>query len=252
MIAGSALAIIGLSRRSLSATAVGAGLIGRGITGHSYIYEWLGIRTLSKGQGAETTSVPYELGTRVDSAVTVGKPRAEVYRLWRDLENLPHFMKNVECVKQLDDRRSHWVVSAPAGRTVEWQAEIINEIENELIGFRSLEGSSVELAGSVQFKDAPVGRGTEVIVEVQYVAPAGILGAFAAKMWGKEPSQQINEDLRRFKQMVEAGEILTTEGQPSGPTPRELKDEHRRHGKHDEVSRASEESYPASDAPAWR
>jgi len=256
LIAGSALAVIGLTRRSgagISTALIGAELIRRGVTGHSFMYEWLRVRTAGKGQGAETTSVPYETGTRVDRAVTVAKPRAEVYRLWRDLENLPHFMKHVESVRQLDDRRSRWVVCAPAGQTVEWEAEIINEIENELIGFRSIDGSSVDLAGSVQFKDAPVGRGTEVIVELQYVPPAGILGAFAAKMWGEEPSQQITEDLRRFKQMAEAGEILTTEGQSMGVSVREQKDgEQRRHKKHDEVSRASEESFPASDAPSWR
>jgi uncharacterized membrane protein len=256
VIAGSAFAVIGLAKRSgagLSAALMGAELVRRGITGHSFLYEYLGMRTAGKGQGGETTSVPYELGVRVDRAITVAKPRAEVYRYWRNLENLPRFMKHVESVQQFDDRRSRWIVSAPAGRTVEWEAEIINEIENGLIGFRSLGGGNVDLAGSVQFKDAPAGRGTEVIVEIQYNPPAGILGAFAAKMWGEEPTQQIGEDLQRFKQMVEAGEIPTTAGQPSGPSGRELKSRHRRHhqGDHD-VTRASEESFPASDAPAWR
>jgi len=255
VIAGSALAVIGLARRSgagFSVAMMGAELIRRGVTGHSYLYEFLGTRTAGKGQGGETTSVPYETGTRVDRAVTVSRPRAEVYRLWRDLENLPRFMKHVESVLKLDDRRSRWVVCAPAGKTVEWQAEIINEIENEVIGFRSLSGN-VDLAGSVQFKDAFAGRGTEVIVEIQYVPPAGILGAFAAKMWGEEPAQQITEDLQRFKQMVEAGEILTTAGQPSGPLARESQTHRRRDREHDEgVTRASEESFPASDAPAWK
>jgi uncharacterized membrane protein len=255
VIAGSALAVVGLTRRSgagFSAALMGAEMVRRGITGHSFLYEFLGTRTAGKGQGGATTSVPYELGVRVDRAVTVNRPRAEVYRLWRDLENLPRFMKHIESVEQLDDRRSRWIVCAPAGRTVEWEAEIINEIENGLIGFRSLSHANVDLAGSVQFKDAPAGRGTEVIVEIQYNPPAGILGAFAARMWGEEPTQQIGEDLHRFKQMVEAGEILTTEGQPSGPSVRELKGHHRRSHKRDEVTRASEESFPASDAPAWR
>jgi uncharacterized membrane protein len=254
LVAGSALAVIGLTRRSgsgLTTALMGGELIRRGVTGHSFLYELLGVRTAPKGQGAETTSVPYETGTRVDRAVTVAKPRAEVYRLWRDLENLPRFMKHIESVRQLDDRHSRWVVCAPAGKTVEWEAEIINEIENELIGFRSICGN-VNLAGSVQFKDAPAGRGTEVIVELQYVPPVGLLGAFAAKMWGEEPSQQITEDLRRFKQMAEAGEILTNEGQPVGASVREQKHERQRRKKSDEVSRASEESFPASDAPAWR
>jgi uncharacterized membrane protein len=255
LIGGSALAAIGLSRGTrggLATALAGAELIRRGATGHSLLFEWLGVRTAGKGQGGATTSVPYELGVRVDRAITVAKPRADIYRFWRELENLPRFMKHVESVRVIDGRRSHWVVTAPAGRTVEWDAEIINEIENELIGFRSLNGR-VDLAGSVQFKDAPGDRGTEIVVEIQYNPPAGILGAFAAKMWGEEPGQQIEEDLRRFKQFMEAGEIPTAEGQPSGA---HETDHHRRKrqrdSKRDVVTRASEASFPASDAPAWR
>ena len=103
----------------------------------------------------------------------------------------------------------------------------------------------------MQFKDAPAGRGTEVMVEISYVPPAGILGAVAARLFGETPAQLVSEDLLRFKEMVEAGEILTTEGQPSGPLCAEPKSHPRRH-KHDEVSRASEDSFPASDAPSWR
>jgi len=255
LIGGSALAVIGLSRRSRSglATALaGAELIRRGVTGHCVLFSLLGIRTAGKGQGAETTSIPYEMGIRLDSSVTVAKPRAELYRAWRDLDSLPRFMRNVESVRVSDPRRSHWVVSGPAGRTMEWEAEIINDIENELIGFRSLSGN-VDVAGSVQFKDAPGDRGTEVIVELQYNPPAGILGAFAAKMWGKEPSQQVDEDLRRFKQIMEAGEIPTVEGQPSGrEASHHRRRQRQRDHKKDDVTRASEASFPASDAPAWR
>jgi uncharacterized membrane protein len=254
LIGGSALAVVGLTRRSrggLATALAGAELIRRGVTGHSLLFEWLGFRTAGKGQGGDTTSVPYELGLRVDRAITVAKPRAEVYRFWRDLENLPRFMKHVEYVRVLDDRRSHWIVTAPASRTVEWEAEIINEIEDELIGFRSLNGR-VDMAGSVQFKDAPGDRGTEVIVEIQYNPPAGILGAFAAKMWGEEPSQQIEEDLRRFKQIMEAGEIPSTQGQPAGRTEADRRQQREKEHKRDAVTRASEASFPASDAPAWK
>lgn len=243
---GSALVTFGLARRSVGLGLAGAELLRRGITGHSFLYEYAGMRTAPKGQGAETTSVPYELGVRVDRAVTVNKPRAEVYRFWRQFENLPKFMKHVESVEQIDERRWHWVVRGPAGRTVVWDAEINNEVEGELIGFRSLDGGTVDLAGSVQFKDAPAGRGTEVVVEVQYNPPAGVLGAFAAKMWGEEPTEQIGEDLERFKQVLETGEILTTEGQPSGPEPHRQKERRR----HDTVTQhLSEASFPASDAP---
>jgi len=250
VIIGSSLVACGLIRRSGAGLATilgGAELLRRGITGHSFLYETLGFRTADKGQGAETTSVPYELGVRVDHSITVNRPRAEIYAFWRNLENLPRFMKHLEAVRQIDNRRSHWVTCGPTGRTVEWDAEIINEIENELIGFRSLDGSTVDLAGSVQFKDAPGGRGTEVIVELQYNPPAGILGAFAAKMSGEEPTQQLEEDLRRFKAVMEAGEIPVTEGQPTGGHAAASSSRHR-----DTVTRASEESFPASDSPAWK
>jgi len=250
VIGGSALVAAGLMRRSGSGVMcalAGAELLRRGIMGHSVLYESLGIRTASKGQGGDTTSVPYELGVRVDHAITVNKPRAEVYAFWRRLENLPRFMKHLESVQQLDSRRSRWAATGPAGRRVEWEAEIINEIENELIGFRSLEGSTVDLAGSVRFQDAPGARGTEVIVEMQYNPPAGLLGAFAAKMSGEEPSQQLKEDLNRFKAVMESGEVLSTEGQPSGAEIPVGSGKHR-----DEVTGASEQSFPASDAPAWK
>jgi uncharacterized membrane protein len=249
VVAGSALAVLGLRRRSrlgLVLAAAGAEMVRRGATGHSYLYEYTGVRTAPKGQGAETTSVPYELGIRVDYAVTINKPRAEVYRLWRDLENLPRCMKHLVSVERLDDRRSRWVVRGPAGRTVTWDAEINNEIENELIGWRSLAGGRVDAAGSVQFREAPSVRGTEVLLELQYNPPGGILGAFAARMWGEEPTQQIQEDLYRFKQWVETGEVPTTAGQSRGSA-RE-KSTHLR----DRVMEASEHSFPASDAPAWK
>jgi uncharacterized membrane protein len=209
----------------------------------------MGVRTAPKGQGEETTSVPYELGIRVDKAVTINKPRAEVYRFWRDLSNLARFMKHVESVQQYDGDRSHWVVRAPAGRTVEWDAIVHNEIENELIAWRSLPGSRVDNAGSVIFRDAPGGRGTEVKVELQYNPPAGALGAVFATLWGEEPGQQIQDDLHRLKQLLETGEIPTTEGQSSG---RGIKASGTTTKQVDRsVHVASEESFPASDAPAY-
>lgn len=247
MFLGGALAAWGLRRRTpwgFALAAAGAEMVRRGYTGQSFLYPMLGIRTAPLGQGAETTSVPYELGIRVDKAITVDRPRAEVYRFWRELSNLPRFMRHVEAV-QVHGNHSHWVVRAPAGRRVEWDAEIINEIENELIGWRSLPGSEVQNAGSVHFQDAPAGRGTVVRVELQYNPPAGPLGALVAKMWGEEPGQQIQDDLHRFKQLMETGEIPTTTGQPAGgETAIAERDA--------AVREASEESFPASDAPAWR
>jgi len=248
-IAGGALAVLGLQRRSaggiLLAT-LGADLIRRGVTGHCYWYQTLGARTAPKGQGAATTSVPYQQGLRVDRAITVAKPRPEVYQFWCNFENLGRFMRHVESVRVYDDNHSHWVVKGPAGKTLQWDAEIINEAENERIGWRSLPGADVDNAGSVQFRDAPDGRGTEVKVELQYNPPGGTVGALMAKLWGEEPSQQIENDLRRFKQLMETGEIPTIEGQPTG---REFAREQGR--KKDAVQHASEQSFPASDAPAY-
>ncbi len=249
---GGFLLAAGVARRGpwgVALAVLGGDFLRRGITGHSYIYEAMGVRTAPKGDGAETTSVPYELGVRVDRAITIAKPRGEVFRFWRDVANFPRFMKHLESVRQLEDGRSHWVAKAPAGRTVEWDAVIHNEEENELIAWRSLPGADVDNAGSVLFRDAPGGRGTEVKIELQYNPPAGVLGALTAMLWGEEPGQQIQEDLNRLKQLMETGEVITTEGQPSG---RVAKSRQARVRPEDRsVQQASEASFPASDAPAY-
>jgi uncharacterized membrane protein len=125
-------------------------------------------------------------------------------------------MKHLESVKVTGGDRSHWVAKGPAGTSVEWDAEVYNEKENELIAWRSLEGSQVDNAGSVHFESAAGGRGTIVRVVLKYDPPAGKLGAVVARLFGESPAQQIDEDLRRFKQLMETGETATTEGQPSG------------------------------------
>jgi len=244
-IGGGILAAAGIKKRSPGGVALallGGDLLRRGITGHCYAYEAMGVHTAGPGQG-QSTSVPYELGIRVDKSITIAKPPQEVYAFWRDLSNLPRFMKNLESVTQIDDEHSHWVVKAPAGRTVEWDAIIHNEVPGQMIAWRSMPGADVDNAGSVWFREAPAGRGTEVKVELQYNPPAGALGAIFASFWGKEPSQQIQEDLHRLKALLEAGEVPTTQGQPRG------QQEHERHGA--KVTEASEESFPASDSPAY-
>jgi uncharacterized membrane protein len=247
-IGGGLLAAAGLKRRSPAGIAlalIGGDLLRRGITGHSYAYQALGIRTKGKGQGAATTSVPYELGVRVDKSITITRPPHEVFAFWRDLSNLPRFMKNVESVTDLGEGRSHWVVRGPTGRRIEWDAVINNEEEGRMIAWRTIGCSTVQHAGSVWFREAPAGRGTEVKVELQYNPPAGMIGAAVAQLWGKDPDRQIQEDLRRLKQTLEAGEVPTTAGQPRG----RQGDEPDRDG--DEVHRASVESFPASDSPAY-
>jgi uncharacterized membrane protein len=197
--------------------AAGSALMYRGATGHCPMYAAAGINTVGEqGRDDVRSALAGSRGIHVEESVTIMAPADQLYSFWRDFEQLPRFMEHLVSVTRIDDRRSHWVANAPAGRTVEWDAEIINEIPGELIGWRTLDGSDVISAGSVRFKPAPGGRGTEVHVRLQYEPPAGKLGATIARLLGREPSQTIREDLRRFKQLMEAGEIPTIEGQPRG------------------------------------
>ncbi len=215
VVAGAALALFGLKRRSAAGIAVagiGGGLLWRGASGHCPIYKSLGVSTHDDGDSQ--VSVPYGRGIRVEKSVTVNARPEQVYAFWRNFENLPRFMEHLESVAVHDSTRSHWVAKGPAGLKAEWDAEIINEIPNELIGWRSVEGSNVQNAGSVHFTST--GRGTEVKVILRYDPPGGALGAAVAKLFGEEPSMQVQEDLRRLKQLLEAGELATTAGQPWG------------------------------------
>src|SRR5262249_48373258 len=124
-----------------------------------------------------------------------------LYRRWRDLAGLPRFMEHLVSVTE-HGPRSHWVAKAPVGLTVEWDAELVNDQPGRLIAWRSLEGSQVDTAGSVHFNPAPSGRGTEVVVELKYDPPGGRLGSWLAWLFGREPSVQVREDLRRFKQLA--------------------------------------------------
>lgn len=155
-------------------------------------------------------------GIQVRESVTINRPAEELYRYWRNFENLPEVMRHLERVTDQGGGRSHWVAKGPAGTKVEWDAELTQEVENALIGWRSVGDSSVPNEGTVRFKPAPGGRGTEIHVSLSYHPPLGALGANVAKLFGEEPSLQIAEDLRRYKQRLETGEIATTEGQPSG------------------------------------
>lgn len=151
----------------------------------------------------------------IETSITIDKSPAELYSFWRNFRNLPLFMKNLESVTETTRVHSHWVARGPAGTKVEWDAEVYNEKENELIAWRSLENADVTNAGSVRFQEAP-GRGTYVRVTLNYNPPAGKVGATVAQFLGTEPSQLIKEDLRRLKQLFEAGEIASIEGQSSG------------------------------------
>ena len=158
----------------------------------------------------------FRSSVKVEKTVTINKSAQDLYRFWHNFENLPRFMKHLAAVRNLGNKRSHWVARGPLGKQVAWDAEIITEEPNRLIAWRSLEGSEVATAGSVHFTPAPGGRGTEVRVEMKYDPPAGKVGALIAKLFGEDPARQIQEDLRRFKQLMETGEIPKAQGQLSG------------------------------------
>lgn len=147
-------------------------------------------------------------GLNVKKTVMIQKSPEELYQFWRNFENLPHFMNHLESVQVLDDKRSHWVAKAPLDTDVEWDAEIIDEVPNQTIVWRSLPGAEVDSVGSVAFTSAN-GSGTEVKVTMKYNPPGGVLGAAAAALFGENPQQQLDEDLNRFKQLMETGSVAS-------------------------------------------
>jgi uncharacterized membrane protein len=151
-----------------------------------------------------------------ETSLTINKSPAELYSFWREFKNLPLFMKNLVAVVTLDDLKSHWIAKGPNNTTIEWDAEIYNDIEGELIAWRSLENADVVNAGTVRFEAAPADRGTILRVTINYNLPLGVIGKTVSQILGADPAQLIDEDLRRFKQLMETGEIATIDGQTSG------------------------------------
>ncbi|MBW4684095.1 MAG: cyclase [Komarekiella atlantica HA4396-MV6] len=206
LIGGGALVLMGLRQGSLrgALTALaGGGLIYQGATKQS---------TVQQAQEAMGVNQPI----KVEKTVTINKPADELYRFWHNFENLPTFMKHLKSVKVYNEKRSHWIANAPLGNSVEWDADILEDRENEFISWASVEGADVDNSGFVRFKKATGDRGTEVKVVLEYNPPGGALASVVAKLFGEEPEQQIGDELRRFKMLMEAGEIATTEGQPTG------------------------------------
>jgi uncharacterized membrane protein len=262
LVGGSGLVAFGLARRNSAGfglAALGGSLLWRGATGHCPMYETLGVNTAERGYTKGTGSragVPYELGIRVDHEIRVNKPVEDVYGFWRDLTNLPRFMDHLECVKAIDDRISHWQAKGPLGTSVEWDAEIVNDIPEKVIGWRSLEGSEVDTGGSVRFESSHDGTGTLVKVSMQYNPPAGQLGEWIAALFGESPRKTVAEDLQRFKELMETGNVhtktkvsakrrkaMTPNARYSGPSGKMWE--------RDAVTSSSEESFPASDPPSW-
>ncbi|MFC0410262.1 SRPBCC family protein [Roseomonas elaeocarpi] len=208
-IAGGLLVVAGLRRGGLGGTALalgGAALAGRGVGGYCPVTARLGAKPAER-------RVAEKLGWRtaaaVSRSVTIAKPVEEVYRFFRDFRNLPGFMEHVERIDVRDDTHSHWVVRAPFGPPVEWDALVTEDRPNESISWRSEEGADVRNTGTVEFLKAPGERGTEVRATIAYEPPAGQLGRALAKLWGEEPGKQAHDDLRRLKQLLETGEIPT-------------------------------------------
>ena len=203
--AGAVLLLAGASRRSPAGAWLAVSsvpLFYRGVTGH-----WpIGLDRLI-GDGDTRTALAGRRGVHVRESVRLEVPVAEVYRFWRRLEQLPRFMSHLERVTETGDGRSHWAAIGPGGLRVEWQAEIINEVPNQVLAWRSLPDSDVVSAGSVNFQAVRGGRGTQIDVDLQYAPPAGRAGAVIASWFGREPSQTIREDLRRLRQLLEAGEV---------------------------------------------
>ena len=204
-VGGAALLVWGASKLSKNRHPAGAVLA---MTGAGFLLRSARGDTRSRLRGAR--------GTVVEQSFAINRPASELYEFWADLQQLPRVMPELLSVTTLDHRRSHWVARGPVGWRTEWYADIINEIPNELIAWRTIEGSELVSAGSIHFEPGTVGRGTTVRARLQYDPPGGKLGAALAWAFGDSPSQVLREGLRRFKQLMETGEIPTTDGQPRG------------------------------------
>jgi len=199
---GAALVLAGLSRRSLAGlvlAGVGGLFMMRGAGGHCKLYDSIGVSTAAP----DRPGVPHGTGLKIEKTIVIAAAPAELFRFWRNLENLPEFMENIESVRVLDDRRSHWVVKGPGGRPVEWDAEIVNEHPGEMISWQTLPGADVQSAGTVRFTPAEDGKSTKLRVILEVHPPAGVVGAKIARLFGKDPEAQLDEDLARLKRIIE-------------------------------------------------
>ena len=213
ILGGGTLAYFGWQRRDepvgITLLALGGVLMAHGASGYPEVRpERLAPERLRRIASERVRAGP----VTVSDSITIMKPREELYRFWRDVANLARFMGHVERIDVLSDKRSHWVVRAPMGRTVEWDALIDDERDNERLGWHSVEGADVPNSGAVTFRDAPDGRGTEVHVTLTYEPPGGQLGRAVAWLFGEEPSVQLRDNLRRLKQVMETGEVVRSEG----------------------------------------
>ncbi len=242
---------LALERRSwggLVLAAAGGVLTYRGLSGHCPVYTALGMHE----DDATATANPLTREITVEHAITIQRRPEDLYARWRDLANLPRILRHIQKIEVLDERRSRWTVAGPAHTQLEWEAEITDEQPGKRIAWRAVEQASVPNTGSVRFEPAGADRGTVVRISLTLQPPAGVVGAAIAKLFGRDPAQQVREDLRRFRQLMETGELATSDGpsarrgRPAPPqpvtAPRPVEDP---------VTEASEQSFPASDPPAF-
>lgn len=215
-IAGAGLIMEALRRRSVAGGVMGVGGIGllyRAASGYCPALGAMGIdmRARQDTNRLGRRKVRSKQATKISRSVEINRAPNELYRFWRTLDNLPKIMSHLESVHVITDRFSHWVVKTTTGLpTIEWDAEIINDVENERIGWRSLNDADVDHAGSVEFEPIGDGRKTRVTVTLQYAPLAGRLGTAVARFIGEDPEFKIADDLQRFKESMESGNVLSS------------------------------------------
>lgn len=244
LLGGGALAIAGLRRRSAPGMALA--FLGGGLM-------YSAAAQTMRAHRDKAAHLPYQGGIVIERSVLIEKPAAELYAFWRNFENLPCFMEHLLSVTKINEETSRWIARGPAGMHVQWDARIINEAPDQFIAWRSLESTNIDNAGSVHFEPIADGSTTIVRVVLRYDAPGKQLGAAVARLFGEEPGQQVEEDLKRFKQIMETGEVALGHRDPAKSVRHEARDIEWPSGMNpvkDQVREASEDSFPASDPPA--
>ncbi len=217
-IGGGALASYGILRRDWLGAAlatIGGALLIRGATGHSFLYQAFDIVTVEQSPST-LSNIPGNRGVRIQRRMTIERPAAELYAFWRDVEKAPLYMQGITQVQQTGDRTSHWTARVPGGKTMEWNSELLEDVPGKLISWHAHGNAFTGSAGRVSFEPAAGGRGTVVMLELDFQQLKGPLGTSLGKILGHVPEGMAHENLRRFKELMEAGEIATVEGQPTG------------------------------------
>jgi uncharacterized membrane protein len=216
--AGTALLLAGRWKGNwtgLGLSLVGGGLLYRGASGYCPMYEVLGISTAPRNPA---TVIPAQYGVKVQESITVNATPEQLYGFWHNLTNLPQVFKHLNAVEMREANQSHWIAAGPANVPLEWDAVTTKDVPNEVIAWNSLPGSRVDTAGSVHFTPTRNNRGTVVTVSMKYDPPGGRLADYLASWFDSDLNAVIHDDLRRFKSVMEAGEIPRTDNQPRGPS----------------------------------